>query len=69
MPDPVVHVSFGREVLASLPEESRVLLTHDFRTDQWMNGPVPSVQETYEEKPYQTLIEISQNSPWIVEEE
>ena len=23
MPDPVVHVSFGREVLASLPEEVR----------------------------------------------
>ena len=27
MPDPVVHVSFGREVLASLPEEVRDIIT------------------------------------------
>ncbi len=41
MPDPVVHVSFGREVLASLPEEVRVYILPDpytfalFGPDVW----------------------------------
>ena len=47
MPDPVVHVSFGREVLASLPEEVRDFIVPDpycfalFGPDVWfLHKPV-----------------------------
>ena len=59
---------FLMQLLASLPEEGRVLFTHDFRTDAWMNGPSVPVQRDEASHP-QTLVEISQESPWIVEEE
>lgn len=47
--------------MARLPEEERVLLTHDLRTDAWMNGPAAPV-------PAQDANEYPENL-WSVEEE
>ncbi|MBE5782757.1 MAG: hypothetical protein E7329_05495 [Clostridiales bacterium] len=55
--------------LDTLPKETRALLTHDLRTDSWMNGewaPLPS--ETAAPHAPNPLDE-NYESPWIVEEE
>ena len=50
-------------LMAGLPEEARLLLTHDLRTDAWMNGPTVPVLE---EIPHP---ENTDENQWIVEEE
>lgn len=64
------------QLLTALPEESRILLTHELRTDDWMNGPVvPLSGKAGESSPQDetTVPEENQQtdaySPWIVEEE
>ena len=48
-------------LMASLPESVRALLTHDLRTDAWMNGPAAPVMDPEpDEEPWDT---------WIVVEE
>ena len=52
--------AFLRLMLA-LPENERTLLTHDLRTDEWMNGPpAPAADPEPDEEPWDT---------WIVVEE
>ena len=54
-------------MMAQLPEESRALITHDLRTDAWMNGEsVPVI--TQNPKDLWTLSEDDENC-WIVEED
>ena len=48
-------------LMAALPDDERVLLTHDLRTDAWMNGPTaPVLDPEPDEEPWDT---------WIVVEE
>ena len=65
------------QLIAALPEESRILLTHDLRTSSWMNGPAPdpsngnAAQKPIEEIPDTAPTENPQpqDDPWIVEED
>ena len=55
------------QMMAQLPEESRALLTHDLRTDAWMNGEsVPVIPQS--PKDLWILDEDDENC-WIVEED
>ena len=48
-------------LMAALPDDERILLTHDLRTDAWMNGPsAPAADPEPDEEPWDT---------WIVVEE
>ena len=48
-------------LMAALPDNERILLTHDLRTDAWMNGPTaPAPDPEPDEEPWDT---------WIVVEE
>jgi len=63
------------QLIAVLPEESRILLTHDLRTSSWMNGPVVPAEDTTDN----TTEELNgadpssapqpDEEPWIVEED
>ena len=50
-------------LMAALPETERTLLTHELRTDAWMNGPTVPVRDFGPEPEEDDL------SPWIVVEE
>lgn len=49
-------------LIAALPEETRSVLTHDLRTDEWMTAPSAPLLDA-EDRPE------TDESPWIVEEE
>lgn len=53
------------QMMAALPEETRTLLTHDLRTEEWMTAPsVPVLNEDG------VFVEVQEEeSPWIVEED
>lgn len=63
------------QLLAQLPEESRVLLTHDLRTDSWMTAPSISPDEpespAQESLPEETApaAPIEEEGQWAVEED
>lgn len=50
------------QLLNALPEESRSVLTHELRTEDWMNAPSPPVTE-------EAAPPAPENGSWIVEEE
>lgn len=54
-------------LLAALPEESRALLTHDLRTESWMNGEsVPVLPGSPKD---QWILDEEDENCWIVEED
>ena len=55
------------QMMAALPEESRALLTHDLRTDEWMNGEsVPVIPGNPKDS---WILDEDDENCWIVEED
>lgn len=61
------------QLLAPLPEESRALLTHDLRTDAWMNAPArpldPAQSSTIDIMPYEDASLPFNLEEWTVEDD
>lgn len=60
------------DLIAALPEETRILLTHDLRTDSWMTAPSVSVdgaREPAEEEALPPAEPWPEEGQWIVEDD
>ena len=55
------------QMMTALPDESRILLTHDLRTDEWMNGEsVPVIPGNSKDS---WILDEDDENCWIVEED